>query len=665
MRHLAISLLILTFTPPFAEGATLYVAPHGDNDARGTREQPLRSISAAAELARPGDIVYVLEGVYRERVAPPRGGEPGKPITYRGEPGKRVFIKGSEVWTPDWSDDGDGVYSAHPDAALFTDLSTEYLDSHNPLKVELASTPWHREGLREAERKQAGDDRIGRADEQVVFTLGQVFVNSAQFREVPLREELESGTWWYDDSADRVYIHFGHLDPTEQLVELTTRRRLFAPKKRGLGHIVIEGFIFEHCGNQYPTNFWENDSNAQKGAVGTEAGHHWTIRRNVIRHSKTLALDVGRVDRHSSGNQPHDTLVEENYILENGSAGILTNGSTRLVIRNNVILRNNTRHFYGVKRWEQAGIKAHQFNEGLIDHNYIAYNNDMSGIWLDNQFPGSRVTRNVSYANGERGIFLEMSDYPFDTLLVDRNILIANEENGLYIHDASGATFMHNLIANTPASEAYGQGLYVRQVSARTKTYHHSFYGNLFIGNARNVEVNYPAARSGRQRFDFNLYGVAANSSAFAINSRSDVPSPWSSEEFGDLVVADLGVKGSAEGIDVQQRRVELSAGNWRKFWKGHGMTLDGSSQFAPQSRVDYQPDKQQLTIYLEAAPPRIPSETYRSIVSEFPGEEMSPEEGEYPGPFGQLRAGANPFDIWDGLPILNEGELPPAEWTQ
>ena len=137
------------------DAATLYVSTQGDDTHAGTREEPLRTVSAAAQRAVPGDVVLVLEGVYSERV----------------------------------------------------------------------------------------------------------------------------------------YVHVDGLDPTQQEVELTTRRRLFAPAERGLGHIVVEGFIFEHCGNQYPTNFWDTDTNAQKGAVGTEAGHHWVIRRNVVRYAKSFAID--------------------------------------------------------------------------------------------------------------------------------------------------------------------------------------------------------------------------------------------------------------------------------------------------------------------------------------------------------------------------------------
>ena len=48
--------------------------------------------------AYPGDVVIVHEGVYRERVAPPRGGESKeRPITYQVAEGEKVEIKGSEV----------------------------------------------------------------------------------------------------------------------------------------------------------------------------------------------------------------------------------------------------------------------------------------------------------------------------------------------------------------------------------------------------------------------------------------------------------------------------------------------------------------------------------------------------------------------------------------
>lgn len=80
--------------------AELHVAMNGADSNPGTRAEPLRTIQRAADLAQPGDTITVHEGVYRERVNPPRGGESDATrITYQPAPGAKVEIKGSEIVT--------------------------------------------------------------------------------------------------------------------------------------------------------------------------------------------------------------------------------------------------------------------------------------------------------------------------------------------------------------------------------------------------------------------------------------------------------------------------------------------------------------------------------------------------------------------------------------
>jgi alpha-L-arabinofuranosidase len=75
-----------------------HVSPSGNNDNKGTAESPFRTISAAAQVAMPGDTITVHAGTYREYVAPPRGGESdAKRITYQAAPGEKVVITGSEM----------------------------------------------------------------------------------------------------------------------------------------------------------------------------------------------------------------------------------------------------------------------------------------------------------------------------------------------------------------------------------------------------------------------------------------------------------------------------------------------------------------------------------------------------------------------------------------
>jgi len=641
-----------------AEARTYVVSPQGDDQGPGTRTQPLQTISAAAAKAMPGDTVLVLEGTYRERVDPPRGGEAGKRITYRGEPGKRVFIKGSALWQPEWRDEGDGLFSAQPADKLFDDHSPDYVDHHNPFRVQLASTPWERDGRQEVNRGFGGDP-------EMFYSCGQVFVSGKPYREVPYQRELAAGHWFFDGQSGRIYVHFGQLKPGEQQVEISTRRRIFAPSKRGLGYITVEGFVMEHCGNQYPTNFWVENRWAQKGALGLGAGHHWIVRKNIIRYCKTFAIDAGYVDRRSpSQYRVNDNLIEQNYILENGSAGILSNRSENLVIRDNVIAFNNTLRFFEIKRWEQAGIKCHGFKNGHIHHNYVANNYLTYGVWLDNQFPDSRVSHNVIVNNERAGIFLEMSDYDYDRLLVDHNVVVGNHENAVYIHDASGATFAHNLFACTPAANSLGhrdsgQAVYIRQASARTKTYHHSFFNNLFINNHQLVDVDYPSHRGGPQRFEHNVYDSEPDARRFAINKLSEKPSPWEDQEFMEKISTELGAESPGAEQLTGRRRARLAFSEWQVFWRYHGLANDIASQLQVGSQATYDAKQQRLMLDISYQPAGGGSTDVAGLDTDFFGRPLPKKQNAKAGPFQALQTGKNMFEVWSGLLILQPGQLP------
>ena len=79
---------------------TYHVSTAGLDINPGTQSKPFKTISAAAKVAQAGDMITVHEGVYRERVNPPRGGtSDDKRITYQAAKGEKVVIKGSEVVT--------------------------------------------------------------------------------------------------------------------------------------------------------------------------------------------------------------------------------------------------------------------------------------------------------------------------------------------------------------------------------------------------------------------------------------------------------------------------------------------------------------------------------------------------------------------------------------
>ena len=93
------TLILVAAISSSALGAEYHVAVTGDDTNAGSKSKPFKTISAAANIAQPGDTITVHAGTYRERVTPPRGGTSDtKRITYQAAPGEKVTITGSDVF---------------------------------------------------------------------------------------------------------------------------------------------------------------------------------------------------------------------------------------------------------------------------------------------------------------------------------------------------------------------------------------------------------------------------------------------------------------------------------------------------------------------------------------------------------------------------------------
>jgi hypothetical protein len=94
----------LTFAP-FKPLRTLYVSPRGsDSSAEPTSiSRPLRTIGKAASIAKPGDLISLRAGVYRESIQPMASGTAENPIVFRAYPGESVTISGADVVSGAWT----------------------------------------------------------------------------------------------------------------------------------------------------------------------------------------------------------------------------------------------------------------------------------------------------------------------------------------------------------------------------------------------------------------------------------------------------------------------------------------------------------------------------------------------------------------------------------
>jgi Protein of unknown function (DUF1565). len=106
-----------------------HVSITGSDQAKGTADQPFRTIQRAASIAVAGDTVIVHAGVYREWVNPAHGGTEEHRIVYRSAGDGEVVITGAERIT-DWKDEGGHVWSTEVPNAIFA--------VRNPFEVELA-----------------------------------------------------------------------------------------------------------------------------------------------------------------------------------------------------------------------------------------------------------------------------------------------------------------------------------------------------------------------------------------------------------------------------------------------------------------------------------------------------------------------------------------------
>ena len=99
--------------------ADFFVAPWGSDSAQGTFENPLLSLKRVAELAQPGDTIYLRGGIYdvlweHAYLAIEMSGSPEAPITIKSYPSETAIFDGHlHQWHPRYENDGRDITNPH------------------------------------------------------------------------------------------------------------------------------------------------------------------------------------------------------------------------------------------------------------------------------------------------------------------------------------------------------------------------------------------------------------------------------------------------------------------------------------------------------------------------------------------------------------------------
>jgi len=417
-------------------GRQYHVAMHGDDAHAGSLGNPLRTISAAARLAQPGDTIIVHEGTYRERINPPRGGVSDQErITYMAAPGANVTIKGSQI-IRGWEPAGGDAWKVVIDNALFGDF--------NPFSDVIAGDWFHPQ------------DRT--------HVSGAVYLDEHWLMPSAHRDEvlapIQGTPLWYaqvGETHTTIWAQFGDANPNEALVEINVRQSVFYPERPGINYLTVRGFTMMHAATP-----WAPPTAEQIGLIGTHWSKGWIIEHNDIRYSTCTGITLGKYGD-AWDNTSQDTaegyvdtieralaagwskrnighhIVRHNRIAHCEQAGIVGSmGAAFSIIHDNVIHDIHVRRLFS--GYEQAGIKLHAPIDVLISRNHVF--RAARGIWLDWMTQGTRVTANLLHDNdpGE-DLFLEVNHGPF---MIDHNILLSDHALSDW---SQGGAYAHNLFA--------------------------------------------------------------------------------------------------------------------------------------------------------------------------------------------------------------------------
>jgi alpha-N-arabinofuranosidase len=430
------------------------------------------------KAARPGDIITVHEGTYRERITPQTGGQSDRNrIVYRAALGEKVIIKGSEV-IENWQMVRNDTWKVIIPNSFFGDF--------NPYSDLIHGDWFNRKGR---------DHHTG-----AVYLNGHWLTEAANQDDV-LKPIGKTPLWFgqVDNEKTAIWAQFKGINPNEGAVEINVRQSVFYPDKPGVNYVTVSGFAMMHAATP-----WAPPTAEQIGLIGTHWSKGWIIENNDIRYSTCVGITLGKYgdqwDNTSqntaegyvktieralkngwSGDNIGHHVVRNNRISHCEQAGLVGSmGAVFSTITGNVIHDIHIRQLFTGA--EMAGIKIHGALDTLISHNHIY--RTCRGIWLDWMTQGTRVTGNLLHDNNTReDLFVEVNHGPF---MVDNNVFLSPKSLSDW---SEGGAYVHNLFAGriVPRPELRRQTPFQKPHSTEvaglrnTEGGDNRFYNNIFV----------------------------------------------------------------------------------------------------------------------------------------------------------------------------------------
>ena len=355
IRFRILAVLGVVFTISFgAPAATYEVAqehPQAADGGPGTADRPWKTISKAAETVKPGDVVVIRGGVYRERVLVKANGAEQSPIRFEAVPGEFVVVTGADRLTG-WQrvDDSKPIYSiAWPHRFI----------AWNP-NMTHPGDEYHR--------------LIGRCE--------QVTVDHIFLRQVLGADQLAPGTFFADVTNQTLLVwDVGGRDLNQANVEASTRQEIFRVDG---DQVELHGLRFRYAANM-----------AQHGAV-VLAGRHNVMKDCIVEHMNASGATF----------TGEDAVVRRCVFRANGQLGFGANRAHRLLVDECLVEDNNVKGFD--RGWEAGANKLVLSRDVVLERSRFVRNRG-TGIWFDIGNTNCTIRQCLIADNEDAGIFYEIS----------------------------------------------------------------------------------------------------------------------------------------------------------------------------------------------------------------------------------------------------------------
>lgn len=484
-----------------------YVAPTGSDSDPGTLDRPFATIQQAADVAQPGDTVFVRGGTYRQTVLPTNSGAPGAPITFKNYNNETVTIDGADP-IGSWSRLARGIYQAPLPSDLGSGKNQIFDDSRMMIEAQWPATPSY---LARPTFARAGAVRLGSAisglstatitapglndppntwvgatihiapGQEWVFQTGTVIASAPgsitytyqqlgpstyqipsagnRFYLTGSRQALGApGEWYRDPTSGMLDFRPPHGSPMGQAVE--AKHRLYGFDLSGRSYIDVVGFHLFAC------------------TINTDAGSSHNTIDGI--DAKYVSHDMIDADPWAAKFHPH-------------TSGIILNGTGNVLQNSTIAFSSGDGVFLG---------GSNNSVQNCLIHDVDYSGGDYAGV--STLGVADRVASNTIYNCARGGVVVRFS--PGVSVVHNRILscgLITTDVGGVYTWqtDGQGSEIAYNLISDIRTGGFGGAGIYLDNGAANYLLDH-----NVVWNADAALRMNPPS--NGNRVYNNTLWGV-------------------------------------------------------------------------------------------------------------------------------------------------------------